>query len=100
MIYEKRLFDEIESVLPVLQSKTFNDIEQRRLVGKLIKELVPSVQVDLACDGCIMNYLNHLLAFYEREYPKHIKTQQVKEIEAVPVETPLKPKKKPKRNGK
>lgn len=103
---DKDFFEGVEKILPYYNQllKTgkidFGVIENRVFVGKLFKMLYPNAMMDLSCDTCVKNYLHYLVAYYEAEYPKYIKSQEIKEVEVVPVEIPLKPKRKSRKNAK
>lgn len=93
MKYTQRLFDEIESILPFLSELSttgavdFKTMENRLLIGRLMKEINPSLQINHSCNSCMNNYLRSLEALYQRGYPKYIKSQEQEKIEVLPVET-------------
>jgi hypothetical protein len=109
MIEKKELFQLIEPLIERLKehqrtgSTRFKDMDEKLTLRTVYKEIYPGVEVSLACDSCVLHCLNMLLSYYEREYPKYLKTipQPLKEVipavEAVPEKAPLPQSKKGKR---
>jgi hypothetical protein len=67
----KQLIDKLEDYKKT-SIVTFKDVEEKQLLRTVYTEIYRGVQVDISCTKCVLNYLNIMLAYYEREYPKHV----------------------------
>lgn len=102
-MYPERIFKEIETLLPKVEqyNKTksvYLSLDEKLLIQKLYKELLPMSNPSLACDSCVIHYMNTLLSFHEREFPKFLKENQPKVEEKVVVKTERKTKLKKQNN--
>lgn len=110
----KILFEKIESLLEVLeqykkdQTLNFQTTERLHSLNEVFRVIYnrPNLQLDLTCPSCVRDYLNQLIPYYEREYPKYLKSIEPVAIksEETKVEEVTEPivgkKKRVKRNGK
>lgn len=94
---EKEKFDLVKMFTDKLieQRKTgtlrFKDGDEKVLLKTVYQSIYGMVQVELACSNCVHHYLCMMEAWYEREYPKYLKTLPV-EIPAVEIKVVSKPK--------
>ncbi len=76
----QEFFDQAQDLLTVLEEvqatgRASLTAEQQHTMRRVYSQISPGVQLDLSCSTCILHYLNMLLAWFEREYPKHQQRQ-------------------------
>ena len=86
---QEQLFDNIEQLLDVLATYQRTGhvkvtVEQQILIRDSYRVIYPDVTVQLGCSSCILQYLNMLVAFYEREYPKFANLKSAEAEESKP----------------
>ena len=73
---KEKLFSKAETLLERLATyrKTgtvkFKNMDEKMTLKEVYQEIFPQFYLDLSCSGCVLAYLNNLLAWYERERPK------------------------------
>ena len=79
---KKELFDKAALLLEKLNNyrKTsvlvFNDMDEKLMLKDVYNSIYPSVNVQLGCTACVLQYLNMLQAWYEREFPLYVQSIQ------------------------
>lgn len=79
---KEELFSQIETVLPYLHEFRKYSVVKMPLAHKvyiqsIYKDIAPHVTTNLACDACVIGYLNTILSYYEREYPLYLKEAEI-----------------------
>ncbi len=84
----------------------FTDMAEKMTLKEVYQSIHGGIQMDLSCPSCVFHYLNMLQAWFQREWPKHLKTTVVEVSNVVEEITPVEkiittePIKKVKRNKK
>jgi hypothetical protein len=78
---QKEVFEKIEFLLQFLKESwqtgyiNFKEPENKVVLKDVYRHIFPNAHVDLACGTCVKNYLNIMLSYYEREFPKYQESQ-------------------------
>src|ERR1035438_6310528 len=80
MTDKKQLFEQAAILVERMKtyrergSLIFSDMNEKRTISTVYSYIYPGVHPSLACDSCILLYLNQITAWFSREYPLYQKT--------------------------
>lgn len=76
---QTQIFENIQQLVPALKTE-FLARDKHDMLRDTYNHILPGTQMDLTCPTCVKHYLNILLSYYEREYPKFEK--RMKDVDA------------------